>query len=152
MSKAISLATPLVLALAVHAVAFRLLPKLGRRSRLAEDVARRCRRPSRLFVVVVALGAAIDTVELPPRAGRTIGHGLSLALIAAAAWLVVKLAFVVEDLALNRFQVDVADNLRARKVRTQVLVLRRVTVAVVTVLAAAAMLTTFPQARSLGNS
>ena len=152
LSNALSLAVPVVVALAVHGAAFRLLPKLARRSPLAGDIAQRCRRSSRLFVVLFAVSLAIDAVHISSGADRAITHGLSLAMMARAAWLIINVAFVVEDLALNRFQVDVADNLRARKVRTQVLVLRRVTVAVVTVLAVAAMLTTFPEARALGNS
>jgi hypothetical protein len=75
-----------------------------------------------------------------------------LAFIGAVAWLVAALLLVAEDAALARFRTDVPDNRRARQVHTQVVVLRRVTVAAVAVLAVGAMLMTFPQARSAGAS
>jgi small-conductance mechanosensitive channel len=60
--------------------------------------------------------------------------------------------FVVEDAALRRLPIDVRDNLRARRLRTQIDVLRRVTAAVVTVIAFASALMTFDALRTLGTS
>jgi len=77
---------------------------------------------------------------------------LGLALIGAVAWLFAVAAFVVEDLALARYDVDVVDNRHARRVRTQVSLIRRLTVVVIAVLAIAGMLLTFPSARAAGTS
>ena len=49
-------------------------------------------------------------------------------------------------------RVDVPDNRHARRVRTQVVMLRRVTIAVIVVLAVGVMLMTFPAVRALGAS
>jgi mechanosensitive ion channel-like protein len=54
-----------------------------------------------------------------------IRHALLLVLIAAAAWLLVRLVYVVEDVAFQSLRIDVIDNRRARRVRTQIGVLRR---------------------------
>ena len=58
------------------------------------------------------------------------------------AWLVAALSFVVEDAAIMRYRVDVRDNRHARRVRTQVIVVRRVTVALITAVAVGAWLQT----------
>jgi small-conductance mechanosensitive channel len=75
-----------------------------------------------------------------------------VACIAAVSWLVTNLLFVVEDAALSHVRVDVADNRRARKVRTQLATLRRLTAVVITVVAVAAILMTFSGLRAYGAS
>jgi small-conductance mechanosensitive channel len=109
----------------------------------------RCYRPWVLLLVVWALHTAV------PATGHTssaIRHALLLALIAAAAWLLVRLLYVVEDIAFQWLRIDVTDNRRNRRARTQIGVLRRLTAAVVTVLAVGAMLMTFAPLRTLGTS
>ena len=59
-------------------------------------------------------------------------------------------AFVAEELTLARFPIDVADNRRARRVRTQVSLLRRLSVAAIITLVIATMLLTLPGARQAG--
>jgi hypothetical protein len=59
---------------------------------------------------------------------------------------------VLEDLALSRARLDVADNLKARRLKTQVVMLRRVTVATIVVVTLGIMLITFPGVRALGAS
>jgi small-conductance mechanosensitive channel len=79
-------------------------------------------------------------------------YGLQLALIAASAWLVVKILFVAEDALFLLLRIDVPDNRRARRLRTQIAIVRRLTAATVTVLALAAMFVTFTPLRTLGTS
>jgi small-conductance mechanosensitive channel len=66
--------------------------------------------------------------------------------------MIVKVLFVAEDAALQWLRVDVTDNRRVRRVRTQVSVLRRLTALAVSVCAAAAALMTFGELRTLGAS
>ncbi len=79
-------------------------------------------------------------------------HLLLIALIVVGAWWVGAIAFVLEDSALQRYRMDTADNRHARRVRTQITVLRRLTVAVIVVCAVAGILLTFPAARAAGAS
>jgi small-conductance mechanosensitive channel len=126
--------------------------RLSRHSALWAALARHTHRP-------VKLASALIAVQLAVRGGPAQGdwqpalrHVIWLAVIGAVGWLVAALVAVFEDVALARFRTDVPDNRQARRVRTQVVMLRRITVAVVAVLAVAVMLTTFPQVRTLGAS
>ncbi len=119
---------------------------------MARQALARLREPLRWLLVVAGLhivagarlgGGAVGEVGL---------HLLSLLLIGVVAWLIVASTYIVEDLALSRYHLEVEDNLRARRVHTQVMVLRRITVFVTALLAGAAMLLTFPQARAVGTS
>ena len=52
-------------------------------------------------------------------------------MIAAVAWSVGALLLVLEDVSLARWRTDVPDNMRARRLHTQVVMLRRVTIAAI---------------------
>ncbi|HEY0691413.1 MAG TPA: mechanosensitive ion channel family protein [Kribbella sp.] len=66
--------------------------------------------------------------------------------------LVVGLTRVAEDVALSRLDVEVSDNRRPRRMRTQIVVFRRVIIAILVFVAIAAAVMTIPPARTLGAS
>ena len=150
----LAIAGGLIAALVLAEVIAAVVRSAGRGRWLAEDISRRARRPLRVVLVVAAVWLAVrlttDGSAEGPVLVRVVEHALLIALIVGVAWLVGSLAFVVEDAALVRFRTDVPDNLRARRVRTQVMVLRRLTVAVLVVAAAAGVLLTFEGARAAG--
>ena len=152
----VTLALAVVAALLV-ALVLRLAARApARRYPWVADMSRRGRTPLRIALVLVALLVVLDRRWLGlggyDVAVRLAARVAELALIGAVAWLVAVLAFVVEDLLLARYRVDIQDNRRARRVRTQVSILRRLTVLAVGVVAIASMLLTFPSARAAGAS
>ena len=68
-------------------------------------------------------GTAFDLIE----------HVIVISLIGAAAWLVTRILFVLEDYAFRRLPLNVADNRRTRRIRTQIGLLRRLTAMLVAV-------------------
>lgn len=114
----------------------------------------RVRRPFRAVVLLVALSIAVR-IWLPThlddwRAG--ILHGITLVIIAAAAWLLAGILSVLFARIQARYRLDVSDNRVARRVHTQTSILRRVSYAVIGLLAIAAMLLTFPEVQAVGAS
>jgi len=128
------------------------LRRLARRATLPAELSKHSRRPMAVTLVLAAVYGALHSFPNVGTWQRAVEHVLFLGLIGAVAWLVASLAFVVEDAAITRYRVDVRDNRHARRVRTQVIVVRRVTVALISALAVAAMLMTFPSARAAGTS
>ncbi|GAA3457155.1 mechanosensitive ion channel family protein [Dactylosporangium matsuzakiense] len=147
----IALGAALLALLAVHIV-HRVLLRAGRRSALATELAERAHRPTQWVVVLCAVYFSVRSAADEASWRHAFLHADQLIIIGAAAWLVAALLVVAEDAALARFRTDVPDNRNARRVHTQVVMIRRVTVAVVAVLAGAVMLMTFPQARIVGTS
>jgi small-conductance mechanosensitive channel len=129
-----------------------MLGRLGRKSTFAADLARTAHRPFLATMVVFAVQQALraQAGEFPGRDGTL--HGLVIVFIAAFAWLVAALVLVLEEVALDRWRTDVPDNLKRRRLKTQVQILRRVTVAAIVVLALGVALMTFPGIRTLGAS
>ncbi len=117
---------------------------------LEPSIVRRVRAPARLLLALMAAVVTMPVLPLSRAAASGLQHLLGLALITAAAWVVVELTWVADDVVSVRYAVDRGDNLQARMVRTQVAVLRRVAVVAVLVVAAAAMLMTFPSVEALG--
>jgi small-conductance mechanosensitive channel len=111
-----------------------------------------CRGPWRATLVAVGELAAVGGAGLPADVEEPLHHALVIATIATVSWLVAAVVFLVEDAVLQRVRVDVRDNRRARRVRTQLSVLRRLTAVVITVIAAAAVLMTFDTMRTYGAS
>ncbi|MEV1328792.1 mechanosensitive ion channel domain-containing protein [Micromonospora costi] len=140
-------------ALFVAAVVHRVNRRLGRRSRVMTELTEHAHRPFQVAATVLAVQFAVRfttgyAVGTPWR--QALLHLLLLAVIASVAWLVAALLVVVEDTALARFRVDVPDNRHARRVRTQVVMLRRLTIAVIVILTLGVMLMTFPSVRGIG--
>ncbi|WP_253182049.1 mechanosensitive ion channel domain-containing protein [Cellulosimicrobium cellulans] len=143
----------LVAAFLLGSVLSALVRRVGHRSTLARDLSRRLRRPDRAVLMVIAVWVAVRLTTVPSDPWvPLVEHVLVVALIGVGAWWVGALAFVLEDSALQRYRIDTADNRHARRVRTQITVLRRLTVAIIVVCAIAAVLLTFPGARAAGAS
>ncbi|WP_336698913.1 mechanosensitive ion channel family protein [Curtobacterium sp. USHLN213] len=129
---------------------------LARRERWAAVLSRRMKHPFRTELLVVLLWAAFVT-SVPNRPDAfpwraPVSHGFLIATIAAGTWLACQIAIFLEDLGLHRFRIDVPDNRQARRIRTQVLVIRRLTVAVLVIIGIGAILLTFPGVEAAGAS
>ncbi|GIH02843.1 mechanosensitive ion channel protein MscS [Rhizocola hellebori] len=111
-----------------------------------------CRRPWRITLLVSAELIVLPHTAIPDPTQAVIRHGLVIALIAACAWLFVKALFVLEDATFRRLPVDVPDNRRMRRARTQIGVLRRLTAVAVILVAAGSILVTFQPLRAFGAS
>ncbi|MER7333212.1 MULTISPECIES: mechanosensitive ion channel family protein [unclassified Micromonospora] len=141
------------IALFVVEVVHRVVRRLGRRSLLLTELTEHAHRSIQVAATVLAVQFAVrfsTGYAVGEQWRRVLLHALVLGVIASVAWLVASLLVVAEDTALARFRVDVPDNRHARRVRTQVVMLRRLTIAVIVVLAVGVMLMTFPAVRGIG--
>ena len=141
-----------VVTLVAVEVAYWALRRAGRRLPVLAAGVSRSHRPARLLAVLVAVRLAVAATTTTGAWRGWLLQLLLLAIIGAAGWLVTALLLVLEDAALARFRTDVPDNLDARRVHTQVSILRRVTVVILSVLTIGVALTTFPAVRTLGAS
>ncbi|WP_348787111.1 mechanosensitive ion channel domain-containing protein [Leifsonia sp. NPDC080035] len=152
---AISCLLAIVAAVLITAIVGLILRSVGRRREWPALLIKRARVPFRLFIAVIALWIAV-TISLPAEATADwadgIHHAFLILAIATGVWFAAALAVFVEDLGLARYRVDVPDNRYARKVRTQVLIIRRLTVVAAVVIGLGAVLLTFPALQAAGAS
>lgn len=102
--------------------------------------------------MLLAVLLAIPFGDLPETATPIVRRWVAAILIAAIAWLAIRLAGVVEEVIAHRYRTDVADNLRARRIQTKTRMLRRIASVAIALLAAALALTLFPAVREIGIS
>jgi small-conductance mechanosensitive channel len=141
-----------VIVTAIVAIPFR---AVARRKEWASLLIRRVRIPFRIFLLVIVLWIAVAlTLPADVEAGwrDSVHHAFLILAIASGVWLGAALAVFVEDLGLARYRLDVPDNRYARKVRTQVLIIRRLTVVAAVVIGLGAVLLTFPALQAAGAS
>ncbi|MFD5039740.1 mechanosensitive ion channel family protein [Streptomyces sp. NPDC058378] len=115
---------------------------------------RLCRPPLQVVLCTALLRASFGQLRLEVvRDNRdAIGQVLTLVLIGATAWLVIRVAATIVQSSYARYATSTRDPARVRRVRTQVTLIQRVVTAVVATVAVAAMLLTFPAMQSVGTS
>ena len=148
------LAAAVVVALALHWMLYAAAARFARRtgSPVDDSLVRRTRVPTRVVFPLLAALLVLPALSLRPALLDSVRHLLALGLIVVLAWGVIALTEIASDLLSVRYRIDVPDNLEARRIRTQLQLLRRVTVVVVSVVALSAMLMSFPSVRHLGVS
>ncbi|GIH99405.1 mechanosensitive ion channel family protein [Planobispora takensis] len=124
---------------------------VGERSVLAGPLVQRCTWPSFATAIVAAVYTVYEPGMTDGSANQAIQRAISIAMIASVTWLVIQAAYAVTDVVLDRLvTVEGERNRRARRIRTQIALVRRVAAAVIIVVALGAMLFSFPQVRALG--
>ncbi|SED88692.1 Mechanosensitive ion channel [Streptomyces sp. 2131.1] len=116
---------------------------------------RRCRIPFQLVMCAALLRGTYAHTGLGAVRDHRVGIArmLTLVLIGASAWLVVRIAVAVVDSVYARYAAaHNRDPARVRRVRTQVTLIQRVVIAVVATVAVSAMLLTFPAMQTVGTS
>ncbi|MGK5021225.1 mechanosensitive ion channel family protein [Janthinobacterium lividum] len=141
-----------VLAIGLHRAGIGLLKKLAHGRPFTTNVTRVAFRASQLCVIVFGLrmvlaGAPDNTPGLV-----AVSHLASVALIIALTWLAMQCIKALSITISDIHPVDVADNLRARRLITQARVLTRSAHAIVVILGLAFVLLTLPGARQIGAS
>lgn len=105
-----------------------------------------------LLVVATIRIVMLGTGSSDERWVEILTHVMSIAFIAAVVWATCEVLIAVEGVLLSRYAAyHGADGIRVRKANTQVILLRRLLVAVVITVGIGAILMTFPAVRIMGQ-
>jgi small-conductance mechanosensitive channel len=140
--------------LVIHYLIYKIAGVVARRSSKVLNIAivKHSRGPMRIILPLLAVSFVLPFPELSSTWSNYVEHIISLLLIAAIAWLVTQFVGVLQDVAVRHYRIDVSDNLRARKIQTQLKILKRIVTVAVSILAIALMLMTFSSVRQVGTS
>jgi small-conductance mechanosensitive channel len=144
------------LALVGHWIVFRIIARLAQwgigfqnfNRALLEVV----KRPSRIIAPLAALCAAVPAMPVPDDARPYIQHLAGLIAIGNFGWAAIVAVRLIERVVTARHSIAVRDNLRARRIQTQIKLLRRIAVALIVIVMLALALMTFPEIRAVGVS
>lgn len=113
---------------------------------------RRGRIPLQAVLFVALVSGFFGSTHLIKDHRETVDRWLTIILIAAAAWLILRVLAAITETIATRYAGATSDPARGRRVRTQLTLIQRLVTTVVTVIAAAAVLLQFPGMRTFGTS
>ncbi len=145
---AVAVCAALTVAFAVHALVFRLLTHFRRDKgveapALIRIAVTRLRRPALLVIMLTAVGIVVPFLPIAEPLLGTIQKGLGVTFFLAVGWLMVSGVYLFEDAMLLRYDTAAADNLKARRVRTQLQLMRRMVIILLLVVDAGLILSLF---------
>lgn len=141
----------LIIAVTVSANARRiLLGALGRLRRAKGSdhshtlkIVGRIRRPAQALVILTGVGFILPLLDAPQHAQEILQKGLAVVWFLALGWLLVALVYCAEDFLLLRYDISVSNNLRARRARTQLQLMRRMVITLAIMVDAGLVLSVF---------
>ncbi len=140
-----------LIGVALHVIIFFILRRVTKRTEGETDTSIVNRISGAAWLLLPTVAALI--VAQPKDAMPIVGmarHMIVILMIIAVAWMLHALTYVLNDIVRAKYDMSVKDNLHARKIYTKISVFRKIATVLIVILAAAAILMTFPTARQLG--
>jgi small-conductance mechanosensitive channel len=148
------LAGSIILTLVLHSISFTIGKRIAARRGgvVSSSLIHHAERPTRWIFPLIGTILVLPMLPVRWELVQALREIVGLGVIAAVAWAIILLTEVLSDAAYAKYRVDISDNLAARRIRTQIAVLRRIFNIVVLVVTLGIMLMTFPGVRQLGTS
>ncbi|MCW1431651.1 mechanosensitive ion channel family protein [Novosphingobium sp. JCM 18896] len=144
----------IVVVLLVAIIVYRSMVIILRRMLARHDngmtVLARLQRPGFWFVIGIALSLAQPALDLSARGVDAWNRAAGIAVPGLLGWMIVAILGAIADILKERADISVADNLRARRRRTRIDILRRIAVFVVVLATFCFMLMSIPSVRNIG--
>lgn len=145
-------ALAIVLSLALHAAAMRVLLGAMNSAGVGRAILFRVRGLTRLAAILLGLLLVLPAIEFDPAVAEAVRRFLNIGMIALLGWSAILAIDSAAGWVEKRHRIDVDDNLTARRVHTQVRILRRIAIVTAVMLTVGAILVTFPAVQAYGVS
>ena len=142
----------LVFSNGVHWILFRIL-----RRKKIEGVSRSLHwglhqylgKPARAIFIITCLLVVLPLAptQLKPYFGANVHQLLAVAMVLSLGWFAAGMVYVLENAFMRRYDITSEDNVRARQVRTQMVIFRRVLISFILILTVGGILWTFHDER-----
>ncbi len=111
------------------------------------SILRHFRKPALGLFFIAATMLAVPAFGISDHLYGILEHVLHILFILCMAWLLFAAVYAIEDILMRRYDISAANNLRARSVRTQMAVMRRLALGFIGLLAIGLVLYTFNNTR-----
>jgi small-conductance mechanosensitive channel len=106
--------------------------------------------PMRPLLILLTITIAIEEIGTEAWSTELVQHLLEIGYIAALTWSTIGLLEIAHAFVVARLPEDIRDDVRGRRIRTQVFLLRQIMIWLLVFIGFAAILMTFPSIRNLG--
>ena len=107
--------------------------------------------PAHPLLILLAVTIALAELDIEGWGTDLIQHILEVGYITAFTWLTIALLEIAHAFIVARLPEDIQDDVRARRIRTQVYLLRQILIWLLVFIGFAAVLMTFPSIRNVGT-
>lgn len=139
-------------AVALHGAAIVLLRRMTEEGGPARKVINRTRGLTRVVWILVAMFVALPVVDMDAGVAELVRRVLKIGVIGTLGWTAVLTINTVTQYVKRYKRLDVEDNLEARRLHTQIGLLRQTVLTIVVLVTVGAMLMTFPSVQAYGVS
>jgi len=119
---------------------------------IPHSILTRMGKPFSYLLPLLALNFLLPLMKMSPRVYPGVDKTVGILLTLAFAYVLIGVVKVFEDYAFHTFDINKADNLRERKIRTQLQFIRQLSIGLIIILAACIILLSFNNLRKLGAS
>lgn len=137
----------ILVSLFAHDTIFRIIARLRRKGMHPNShliaIVRRLKHPARWVVIFAAIEAIVPLLPISDEYIKIALKVFAVLWCASFGWLLISSVYMVEDVLLLRSDITTGDNLRARRLRTQLQVLRRVAITLLVIADAGLILSLF---------
>lgn len=141
-----------IIGLIAHYIVFRILSRVSKRTQaiLDDAIVRHSRRPSKYLIILLAINIVMPLVQFPENVLYILNSLFRPLFILSVSWLVISFMSVGEDVILSRYDIKAQDNLKARKIQTQIQVIKRIIAVIIIIVAVALILLGFESFQQIG--
>jgi len=107
-------------------------------------------KPLNFLLPLFFIKAFLPYFDIGDEALKMLQRVLDMLLVVAFAYLIIKMVRVLEDFVYNTYKLEKADNLKERKIRTQLQFVRKVAISLVVIVAISIILLSFDGVRKIG--
>lgn len=105
-----------------------------------------------LFIPLLLISAGLNSVNIQPGSLSFITTTVNIFIILSFCSVIVRLINVAQDMLFIRYDINLSNNLRARKIRTQIMYVKKVAIVVLVTLCLSLILLSFPGVRKFGTT
>jgi small-conductance mechanosensitive channel len=117
---------------------------------LAQSAIVHYRRPAGFFFPLLVISLLLPLITLPSAGKEALRRLVEISLLVSFSWMLIQTVNVVEDYVKAQFVINKTDNIRERKVLTQLQFVRRVVILVIGFLTVSLVLMSFATVRKIG--
>jgi small-conductance mechanosensitive channel len=118
---------------------------------LAESALTHYKRPGRFFFPLLVISLLLPLITLPPAGMEVLRRLVEISLLISFSWMLIQTINVVEDYVRAQFAINKSDNIRERRILTQMQFIRRVVIMVIGFITVALVLMSFSTVRKIGT-
>lgn len=124
----------------------------GRDRKLFKSLEKHLRGSMFLFIPLLLISLGINHVNVQPGSLSFITATVNIFIILSFCSILIRLINVAQDMLFIRYDINISNNLRARKIRTQIMYVKKVAIVVLVTLCLSLILLSFPGVRKFGTT